>query len=92
MNSGPWAIVRFPLQPRAACPDCSMPIDQLHRYLDEPSAAEPWLHSLGVVNISRAHANLVNMATVGADARPVGRLSPISWPSICPPPAIPTGR
>ncbi len=42
-----------------------MRIDQLHRYLDEPSAAEPWLHSLGVVDVARAHGNLVRIATAG---------------------------
>jgi [glutamine synthetase] adenylyltransferase / [glutamine synthetase]-adenylyl-L-tyrosine phosphorylase len=42
-----------------------MQIEQLHRYLDDEAAAAEWLRSLGIVDVRRAHANLVNMATAG---------------------------
>jgi glutamate-ammonia-ligase adenylyltransferase len=42
-----------------------MQIEQLRGYLDDESAAAPWLRSLGIVDLGRAHANLVNMATAG---------------------------
>jgi [glutamine synthetase] adenylyltransferase / [glutamine synthetase]-adenylyl-L-tyrosine phosphorylase len=42
-----------------------MRIDQLHRYLDQPSEAESWLRSWGLVDPARAHGNLVRMATSG---------------------------
>ena len=42
-----------------------MDIDQLHRYLDDPAAAEPWLRKLGVGDLAGAHANLVRIATAG---------------------------
>ncbi len=42
-----------------------MHIDQLRGYLDEESAAAPWLRSLGIVDPRRTHANLVSMATAG---------------------------
>jgi len=42
-----------------------MDIGRLHRYLDDPAAADGWLKSWGVEDARRAHANLVNMATAG---------------------------
>src|SRR5690348_16753014 len=42
-----------------------MHVDQLHRFLDDPLAAETWLRSLGVVDVARAHHNLVQIATAG---------------------------
>ncbi len=42
-----------------------MEIDQLRRYLDDPTAAGQWFGSLGIVDAKRAHANLVRMATAG---------------------------
>ena len=42
-----------------------MQIDQLHRYLDNPAAAAAWLRAWKVSDVSRAHANLVRMATAG---------------------------
>ncbi len=42
-----------------------MQIDQLRSYLDDEAKAASWFRSLGIVDVKRAHANLVNMATVG---------------------------
>ncbi len=42
-----------------------MDIAELRQYLDDPSAADAWLKSLGLVDTRRAHANLVRMATRG---------------------------
>ena len=42
-----------------------MHIDQLHRYLDDEAEADGWLRSLGFSDISRAHGNLVRIATAG---------------------------
>jgi glutamate-ammonia-ligase adenylyltransferase len=42
-----------------------MRIDELHRYLDQPAEATPWLKSLGFTDLERAHGNLVRMATAG---------------------------
>ena len=42
-----------------------MQIPTLCRYLDDPSAAAEWLRSLGLVDLKRAHANLVRMAGSG---------------------------
>lgn len=35
------------------------------RYLDDPAAAAEWLHTLGLVDVRRAHGNLLRMATGG---------------------------
>jgi len=40
-----------------------MDIATLRKYLDEPVEAEGWLRSLGVIDLSRAHGNLLSMAT-----------------------------
>ena len=37
----------------------------LRKYLDDLDAATPWLRGLGVVDLKRAHAGLVHMATAG---------------------------
>jgi len=37
----------------------------LRRYLDDPHAAAGWLRGLGMVDLKRAHANLVRMADFG---------------------------
>jgi glutamate-ammonia-ligase adenylyltransferase len=37
----------------------------LRQYLDDSSAAAGWLRSLGIVDVRRAHANLVHLATSG---------------------------
>lgn len=37
----------------------------LRRYLDEPDSASEWLRGLGVVDVKRAHASLVQMAAAG---------------------------
>ncbi len=42
-----------------------MNIPTLRQYLDDPYAAATWLCSLGVVDVRRAHGNLVGMATAG---------------------------
>lgn len=42
-----------------------MRIDQLHRYLDQPAEAETWLGTWGLSDPSRAHGNLVRIATAG---------------------------
>ncbi len=40
-------------------------IDTLVCYLDDPAAAAGWLRGLGIVDVKRAHAGLVNMAEAG---------------------------
>lgn len=42
-----------------------MRVEELHRYLDQPTEAAPWLHSLGIRQVDRAHGNLVRIATAG---------------------------
>jgi glutamate-ammonia-ligase adenylyltransferase len=42
-----------------------MRVEELHRYLDQPAEAAPWLHSLGIHQVDRAHGNLVRIATAG---------------------------
>ncbi len=42
-----------------------MRVDELHRYLDDPAEAAPWLRSLGIHDLDRAHGNLVRIATAG---------------------------
>ena len=42
-----------------------MRIDELHRFLDQPAEAAPWLRTLGFADPQRAHGNLVRMATAG---------------------------
>ena len=42
-----------------------MNVDTLREYLDNPETAADWLRGLGPVDVSRAHANLVAMATSG---------------------------
>ncbi len=42
-----------------------MDIPTLHRYLDDPTTAEPWLRELGLTDVRRAHACLVSIATTG---------------------------
>lgn len=42
-----------------------MDIATLHRFLDDPSLAAPWLMSLGVADVRRGHANLVHIASAG---------------------------
>ncbi|HTU25598.1 MAG TPA: bifunctional [glutamate--ammonia ligase]-adenylyl-L-tyrosine phosphorylase/[glutamate--ammonia-ligase] adenylyltransferase [Pirellulales bacterium] len=42
-----------------------MQIDLLRSYLDDEAKAASWFRSLGIVDVKRAHANLVDMATVG---------------------------
>jgi glutamate-ammonia-ligase adenylyltransferase len=42
-----------------------MEILTLRTYLDDQSAAAPWLGSLGLVDLRRAHSNLLRMATSG---------------------------
>jgi len=42
-----------------------MDIPTLRQYLDDCDAASPWLQSLGVVDVKRAHGRLVGMATSG---------------------------
>jgi len=37
----------------------------LRRYLDDHHAAAGWLRGLGLVDLKRAHANLVRMADFG---------------------------
>lgn len=39
--------------------------DELHALLDDPAKAARWLKPLGLVNLERAHGNLVRMATSG---------------------------
>ena len=43
----------------------SMDLQQLHRFLDDPTQADDWLRGLAVQDTSRAHGNLVRMATSG---------------------------
>jgi [glutamine synthetase] adenylyltransferase / [glutamine synthetase]-adenylyl-L-tyrosine phosphorylase len=42
-----------------------MDILTLRKYLDHPEAAEPWLKSLGLVDLKRAHGNILAMAMAG---------------------------
>ncbi len=42
-----------------------MEITQLRRYLDDSALAAEWLRGWGVVDVGRAHGNLVEMATSG---------------------------
>ncbi len=42
-----------------------MDIATLRRYLDDPSAAGPWLRTWGVAEPKQAHARLVSMASTG---------------------------
>ncbi|MCR4411871.1 MAG: hypothetical protein NUV77_05525, partial [Thermoguttaceae bacterium] len=42
-----------------------MDLPTLRQYLDDSSAAAGWLRSLGIVDVRRAHANLVHLATSG---------------------------
>ncbi len=42
-----------------------MHIDQLHRYLDQPAEAQSWLRAAHVNDLTRAHGNLVRIATAG---------------------------
>jgi glutamate-ammonia-ligase adenylyltransferase len=42
-----------------------MDIAELRQYLDDPTAAADWLKSLGLVDVRRAHANLLELATGG---------------------------
>jgi glutamate-ammonia-ligase adenylyltransferase len=42
-----------------------MNIPTLRQYLDDTAAAEPWLRTLGVVDLKRSHASLVSMAAAG---------------------------
>ncbi|HEV3022696.1 MAG TPA: hypothetical protein VGX76_09510 [Pirellulales bacterium] len=42
-----------------------MQIVQLHRYLDDPAEAEPWLQAWGLADPRHGHENLVRMATAG---------------------------
>ena len=42
-----------------------MDLATLRQYLDDANAAVPWLQSLGMVDLRRAHANLVRIATCG---------------------------
>ncbi len=42
-----------------------MQIDQLHRYLDNPSEAAGWLSTWQLDDVQRAHGNLVRLATSG---------------------------
>ena len=46
-------------------PETTIDASNLRCYLDNPAAAEDFLRSLGVVDLERAHAALVNMATGG---------------------------
>jgi len=42
-----------------------MLVEEIHRYLDQPAEADPWLRSLGIRQLERAHGNLVRIATSG---------------------------
>ncbi|MDZ4783522.1 MAG: bifunctional [glutamate--ammonia ligase]-adenylyl-L-tyrosine phosphorylase/[glutamate--ammonia-ligase] adenylyltransferase [Planctomycetia bacterium] len=42
-----------------------MQIEAIHRYLDHPTEAAGWFHSLGLHDAGRAHWNFVHMATAG---------------------------
>ena len=44
---------------------CSMDIDLLRHYLDDPETATEWLRTIGIEDVSRGHANLLRMATTG---------------------------
>ncbi len=39
--------------------------EELHRFLDQPAEATPWLHSLGIRDVERAHGNLLRIARSG---------------------------
>ncbi len=43
----------------------SLSSDQLRTYLDAPHAAQHWLRGLGVVDLTRGHADLARMAAAG---------------------------
>ncbi len=43
----------------------AMQLEQLHRYLDNPSEAAGWLSAWQVDDVQRAHGNLVRLATAG---------------------------
>jgi len=43
----------------------AMQVDQLVDYLDSSEKTDPWLRSLGVENVQRAHAGLVHMTELG---------------------------
>lgn len=51
-----------------------MDLDLLKRYLDDPATAAAWLRGLGMVDVRRAHANLVNIATGGMTLDLVGEI------------------
>jgi glutamate-ammonia-ligase adenylyltransferase len=42
-----------------------MDVAQLHRMLDDPAEAAPWLRSIGTSDSERAHGNLVRIAAAG---------------------------
>jgi glutamate-ammonia-ligase adenylyltransferase len=42
-----------------------MDLAQLRQHLDDPAAAEPWLRSLGLVDTTRGHGDLVRIASGG---------------------------
>src|SRR5690349_7808916 len=42
-----------------------MQLEQLHRFLDNPSEAVRWLSAWQVDDVQRAHGNLVRLATAG---------------------------
>ncbi len=42
-----------------------MDVLTLHKYLDHPEAAEPWLRALGLTDVKRGHGNLLAMAGAG---------------------------
>lgn len=42
-----------------------MDIPTLRQYLDDPDAAAVWLCGIGIVDVRRAHGNLLGMATAG---------------------------
>jgi hypothetical protein len=44
-----------------------MGIPALRQYLDDPSLAAGWLRGLGIVDVRRAHGNLLGMARAGGD-------------------------
>ncbi|HVX63548.1 MAG TPA: bifunctional [glutamate--ammonia ligase]-adenylyl-L-tyrosine phosphorylase/[glutamate--ammonia-ligase] adenylyltransferase [Pirellulales bacterium] len=42
-----------------------MQIDQLHKYLDDRTAADAWLRAWKLADVDRGHANLVRLASAG---------------------------
>src|SRR5262245_16872560 len=40
-------------------------IDDIRRLLDDPRAGADWLRGLGLTEVERGHANVVNLAVVG---------------------------